>query len=89
MRLAASYASLEYHSMDHSGMFLPKRLTIQPLPGDPAWVALMDGPLVLAGLTDRESILQIPSNTSKIPAVPMYEHQCSPAGRALWTALTQ
>jgi uncharacterized protein len=36
---------------------LPKVLTAEPLPGEPDYVAFMDGPMVLAGLTDEERVL--------------------------------
>lgn len=37
---------------------LPKTLTAEPLPGEPGVVAFMDGPLVLAGLTDGQYALR-------------------------------
>lgn len=35
----------------------PKVLSVQPLPDDPKYIAFMDGPIVLAGLTDQEITL--------------------------------
>src|SRR5207249_4786635 len=37
---------------DRIRLILPKALTVEPLPDRPDMVAFMDGPLVLAGLTD-------------------------------------
>jgi hypothetical protein len=37
---------------------LPKALTTEPLPDKPNVVAFMDGPVVLAGLTDKEQSLR-------------------------------
>lgn len=61
-------------------LVLPKRLMAKPLPGDAEKVALMDGPVVLGGLTDKETSLLMPSASAPIPATPMYEHQYSPLG---------
>ncbi len=54
----SSYARLqrEWHH-DRVRVVLPKTLTTCPLPDDPARVALMDGPVVLAGLCDEERCL--------------------------------
>jgi len=37
---------------------IPRRLTASPLPDAPEMVAFLDGPLVLAGLFDRETVLE-------------------------------
>ncbi len=48
----------------------PKRLTREPLPGDPQRFALLDGPIVLAALATDEPTLA-PDST----ITPRYEHQ--------------
>ncbi|HTP25754.1 MAG TPA: hypothetical protein VMK12_08855 [Anaeromyxobacteraceae bacterium] len=47
-----------------------KRVVEEPLPGDPRRVALLDGPVVLAAITDRE-----PELVPRDPVTPQYEHQ--------------
>ncbi len=47
-----------------------KRITEEPLPGDPGRVALLDGPVVLAALTANE-----PELVAKGAITPQYEHQ--------------
>lgn len=47
-----------------------KRVTREPLPGDNQRFALMDGPVVLAALTDKE-----PELLAKDALTPRYEHQ--------------
>ncbi|OIR03971.1 Non-reducing end beta-L-arabinofuranosidase [mine drainage metagenome] len=46
-----------------------KRITREPLPGDARRFALLDGPVVLAALTDRE-----PQLTANAAITPQYEH---------------
>ncbi len=48
----------------------PKRITREPLPGDPTRFALLDGPVVLAALTSTE-----PDLTANSDVTPRYEHQ--------------
>jgi len=36
---------------------LPKKLVAEPLPGEPEMVAFVDGPIILAGLTEEERLL--------------------------------
>lgn len=48
----------------------PKRITREPLPGDPRRFALLDGPIVLAALTSTE-----PKFTANSDVTPRYEHQ--------------
>lgn len=48
----------------------PKRVQLEPLPGDPRRVALVDGPIVLAAVTATE-----PELLSAKDIVPQYEHQ--------------
>jgi len=47
-----------------------RRVTEEPLPGDGRRFALLDGPVVLGALTDRE-----PELSGKDPMTPQYEHQ--------------
>ena len=47
----------------------PKRVTREPLPGDPERFALLDGPIVLAAVTSEEPV--IADDTSVVPS---YEH---------------
>jgi DUF1680 family protein len=47
-----------------------KRVVREPLPGDPSRFALLDGPVVLAALTDRE-----PELPTEAALTPQYEHQ--------------
>jgi uncharacterized protein len=47
-----------------------KRVTQEPLPGDSQRFALLDGPVVLAALTDKE-----PELLAKDAITPQYEHQ--------------
>ena len=49
---------------------LAKRLTREPLPGDPRRFALLDGPVVLAALAASE-----PALASAAAITPQYEHQ--------------
>jgi uncharacterized protein len=54
----SSYVSLKRTwSKDTIRLVLPKKLTLEPLPDRPDTVAFMDGPVVLAGLTDMERTL--------------------------------
>jgi DUF1680 family protein len=48
----------------------PKRITREPLPGDPERFALLDGPVVLAALDSAE-----PALTATSAVTPRYEHQ--------------
>ena len=48
----------------------PKRITREPLPGDPRRFALLDGPVVLAALAATE-----PELTASSVVTPRYEHQ--------------
>ncbi|MEK3684614.1 beta-L-arabinofuranosidase domain-containing protein [Paenibacillus sp. FSL R10-2736] len=56
--ICSPFAFYEIERMWSSGdtvdVELPKGLTAEPLPGDPAAVAFMDGPVVLAGLVGEE-----------------------------------
>ncbi len=47
----------------------PKRVTREPLPGDPERFALLDGPIVLAAVTSEEPV--VADDTSVVPS---YEH---------------
>ncbi|HET7538024.1 MAG TPA: beta-L-arabinofuranosidase domain-containing protein [Candidatus Didemnitutus sp.] len=47
-----------------------KRIVREPLPGDPSRFALLDGPVVLAALTDKE-----PEIAAKDAVTPAYQHQ--------------
>lgn len=54
----------------HVRIAFTKRIVEEPLPGDAGRVALLDGPVVLAALTDQE-----PELASKRLITPQYEHQ--------------
>jgi uncharacterized protein len=54
----------------HVKVVLSKRVTQEPLPGDSQRFALIDGPVVLAALTDKE-----PELLAKDSITPQYEHQ--------------
>ena len=51
----SSYVELKQTwTNDQIRLTLPKKITAFPLPDEPQTVAFMDGPLVLAGLTDEQ-----------------------------------
>jgi DUF1680 family protein len=56
----ASYVTLErqWQEGDHIDVQLPMSLHVEPLPGDASLVALMYGPIVLAGQLGREPALE-------------------------------
>jgi hypothetical protein len=56
---AGTYASLtRVWSEDTVDILLPKTLTVWEIPDDPEMVALLDGPVVLAGLCVQERMLR-------------------------------
>ncbi len=73
---AGTYASLtRVWSEDTVDILLPKTLTVWEIPDDPEMVALLDGPVVLAGLCAQERMLRGDKNRPESLIVPDNERE--------------